>query len=77
MAATPDEMPVTGELGHPDDCFIEGGTYAFTFSPLWARTMAELVVGRAPSIEIADLSPNRLLVSTENTNSPTPQRVSN
>lgn len=61
LAATPDEMPVLGEVGENSGYYVGGGTYAFTFSPLWARTLAELVEGSPPSIEIADLGPGRLL----------------
>lgn len=61
LAATPDEMPVLGEVGEGSGYYVGGGTYAFTFSPLWARTLAELVEGAPPSIEIADLGPERLM----------------
>ncbi|MDR5699040.1 NAD(P)/FAD-dependent oxidoreductase [Agromyces aerolatus] len=62
LAATPDEMPVIGEITGSDGFFVTGGTYAFTFSPVWARTMTELIIGEPPTIEVADLSPDRLLL---------------
>lgn len=64
LAATPDEMPVIGEVDGSDGFYIEGGTYAFTFSPVWAQVMADIVTKREPSIDIADFSPNRLIETT-------------
>ncbi|WOF23256.1 FAD-dependent oxidoreductase [Microbacterium betulae] len=61
LAATPDEMPVVGAVPGHDGLFVMGGTYAFTFSPLWARTIAELIGRAAPAIEVDDLGPGRLL----------------
>jgi len=61
LAATPDEMPVVGEVGNNSGFYVAGGTYSFTFSPLWARTLAELVEGVTPSVEVADFGPARLV----------------
>jgi sarcosine oxidase subunit beta len=62
LAATPDEMPVVGEVpGHPG-FLVAGGTYAFTLAPLWARVLRELVLAEPPSEPVADLGPGRLLV---------------
>ena len=64
LAATPDEMPVIGEIAGSDGFYVQGGTYAFTFSPLWAATTADLITGVAPAHDVTDLGPDRLL-STE------------
>jgi sarcosine oxidase subunit beta len=61
LAATPDEMPVVGEVTGSGGFFIAGGTYAFTFSPLWALLIADLVTGNAPSHDISGFTPDRLL----------------
>jgi len=61
LAATPDEMPVVGEVAGSGGFFIAGGTYAFTFSPLWALLIADLVTGVAPSHDISGFTPNRLI----------------
>lgn len=63
LAATPDEMPVIGEVpGHPG-FLVAGGTYAFTLAPLWGRTLQALVEGRRPPEPIDDLGPGRLLAT--------------
>lgn len=61
LAATPDEMPVIGPFPGAEGLFVVGGTYAFTFSPLWARTIADLIEGCTPLADITDLYPNRLI----------------
>jgi sarcosine oxidase subunit beta len=61
LAATPDEMPVIGEVPGRHRLFVEGGTYSFTFAPLWAQTMADLIQGTTPAHDVADLGPARLL----------------
>jgi sarcosine oxidase subunit beta len=64
LAATPDEMPLIGELpGHPG-FYIAGGTYAFTFAPVWARALTALVAGEPDDPGLRDLGPERLLIST-------------
>jgi glycine/D-amino acid oxidase-like deaminating enzyme len=61
LGATPDEMPVIGEVpGHPG-FFVAGGTYAFTFAPLWGETLRNLVIGKPPPEPVGDLGPGRLL----------------
>lgn len=60
LAATPDEMPVIGEVPEHPGLMVAGGTYAFTFAPLWARVLTDLVVGRPPLVEVADLGVERL-----------------
>jgi sarcosine oxidase subunit beta len=61
LAATPDEMPVIGEVpGHPG-FFVAGGTYAFTLAPLWGESLRDLVAGDPPPEPIDDLGPGRML----------------
>lgn len=55
LAATPDEMPVIGEVPGAPGFFVAGGTYAFTLAPLWAHTLRCLVEGRKPPEPIDDL----------------------
>jgi sarcosine oxidase subunit beta len=61
LAATPDEMPVIGEITGSEGFYVQGGTYAFTFSPLWAATTADLIAGSVPAHDVTDLGPDRLL----------------
>jgi sarcosine oxidase subunit beta len=63
LAATPDEMPVIGEVTEAPGFFVAGGTYAFTFSPLWAATLADLIQGAAPELDVTDLGPDRLIAA--------------
>ncbi|WP_262060306.1 NAD(P)/FAD-dependent oxidoreductase [Streptomyces sp. STR69] len=61
LAATPDEMPVIGEVpGHPG-FFVAGGTYAFTLAPVWGDTLARQIAGEPPADPVDDLGPGRLL----------------
>jgi sarcosine oxidase subunit beta len=61
LAATPDEMPVIGEVpGHPG-FFVAGGTYAFTLAPVWGDTLARQIAGEPPADPVGDLGPGRLL----------------
>lgn len=61
LAATPDEMPVIGEVPGAPGFYVAGGTYAFTFAPLWGETLRCLVEGKPPPVEISDLGPGRLM----------------
>jgi sarcosine oxidase, subunit beta len=61
LAATPDEMPVVGEVPGWSGYFVAGGTYAFTLAPLWARCLTALAEGRDPPVDLAGLGPQRLL----------------
>jgi sarcosine oxidase subunit beta len=54
-------MPVIGAMPGADGLYIASGTYAFTFAPLWGETLAALVGGERPPVEISDLGPGRLL----------------
>jgi sarcosine oxidase subunit beta len=61
LAATPDEMPVIGEVpGHPG-FFVAGGTYAFTLAPVWGDTLCRRIAGEPPADPVDDLGPGRLL----------------
>ncbi|HEY5836983.1 NAD(P)/FAD-dependent oxidoreductase [Streptomyces sp.] len=61
LAATPDEMPVIGEVpGHPG-FFVAGGTYAFTLAPVWGETLTAQIAGDTPPEPVDDLGPGRLL----------------
>lgn len=64
LAATPDEMPVIGEVPGAPGFVVAGGTYAFTLAPLWAHTVLALVEGHEPPEPIADLTPGRLTRGT-------------
>jgi len=61
LAATPDEMPVVGEVPGAPGLFLAGGTYAFTFAPLWARLLTEMVTGSGLSLDVKDLGVDRLV----------------
>lgn len=63
LAATPDEMPLIGELPDQHGFYVAGGTYAFTFAPVWAGVLAALIAGARPALDIHDLGPKRLLAS--------------
>ena len=60
LAATPDEMPVIGEIPGAPGLFVVGGTYSFTFAPLWGELVTALVQGIAPALDVTDLGPDRL-----------------
>ncbi|WP_394326750.1 NAD(P)/FAD-dependent oxidoreductase, partial [Thermobifida halotolerans] len=61
LAATPDEMPLIGEVPGHTGLYVVGGTYAFTFAPLWAETLRRLVTGGRPRVDVTDFSPRRLM----------------
>lgn len=63
LAATPDEMPVIGEVPESPGFFVAGGTYAFTLGPLWGRTLRAVVERANPPLPIDDLGPGRLVTS--------------
>ena len=64
LAATPDEMPVIGEVPGWPGYFLAGGTYAFTLAPLWARCLAALIEEREPPVPLAGLSPGLMPSAT-------------
>ncbi|CCQ16339.1 FAD dependent oxidoreductase [Rhodococcus sp. AW25M09] len=61
VVTTPDEMPVIGELDAAPGLFVAGGTYSFTFAPLWGHVLTELVHGRETELDISAFSPDRLV----------------
>lgn len=61
LAATPDEMPVIGEVPGAPGFLVAGGTYAFTFAPLWGETLRCLAEGTPPPVDVHDLGPDRLI----------------
>lgn len=64
LAATPDEMPVIGEVPGAPGLFVAGGTYAFTLAPLWGTTLRALLDREETLVNIEDLSPGRLLLAS-------------
>jgi sarcosine oxidase subunit beta len=56
-------MPVIGAVPGWPGYFVAGGTYAFTFAPLWARCLAALIEGRDPPVSLDGLGPGRLVPS--------------
>ena len=70
LAATPDEMPVIGAVPGLDRFFVAGGTYSFTFAPLWGETLADLVEGRNPALDLIGLDPARLVPSHRHAGDP-------
>lgn len=65
LAATPDELPVIGEVPGFPRFFVAGGTYAFTLAPLWAEVLRDLALGVAPAVDLSGLGPERLMRGTE------------
>jgi sarcosine oxidase, subunit beta len=61
LGATPDEMPVVGEVPGYPGFLVAGGTYAFTFAPLWASVLCSLATGESPRFAVDDLGPGRLV----------------
>ncbi|SSC23453.1 FAD dependent oxidoreductase, partial [Klenkia terrae] len=61
LAATPDEMPVAGWVPGRDGLLAVGGTYSFTFAPLWADVVGALLSGHAPPVDLTGLDPGRLV----------------
>jgi sarcosine oxidase, subunit beta len=70
LAATPDEMPVIGAVPGAPGMYVAAGTYAFTFAPLWGETLAALVAGERPPVEVGDLGPERLLRGDSDASTP-------
>jgi len=60
LAVTRDEMPVVGEVPGCRNYFVAGGTYAFTFAPLWGKCIADLVGRRPPAAALEGLEPKRI-----------------
>ncbi|MEA2633952.1 MAG: hypothetical protein QOH92_719 [Chloroflexota bacterium] len=67
LAATPDELPVIGEVPGFPRFFVAGGTYAFTLAPLWAEVLRDLAIGVPPAVDLSGLGPERLMRGTRKT----------
>jgi sarcosine oxidase subunit beta len=65
LAATPDELPVIGEVPGFPGFFVAGGTYAFTLAPLWAEVLRDLAIGASPAVDLSGLGPERLMKGTD------------
>ncbi|SNT42264.1 NAD(P)/FAD-dependent oxidoreductase [Rhodococcoides kyotonense] len=64
VVTTPDEMPVIGGFDSAPGLFVAGGTYSFTFAPLWAEILTSLALGNAPVVDVDAFSPARLVATT-------------
>lgn len=60
LATTRDEMPIVGEVRGYRNYFVAGGTYAFTFAPLWGKCIADLVAERPTMVDLSGFEPDRL-----------------
>ncbi|MEV5835101.1 FAD-dependent oxidoreductase [Nocardia sp. NPDC052112] len=60
VITTPDEMPIVGELDSAPGMFVAGGTYSFTFAPVWAEVVTSLVCGEEFALDVTDFGPRRL-----------------
>lgn len=60
VITTPDEMPVIGAVDDAPGMFVAGGTYSFTFAPVWADVLAALVSGGQPRVDVSPFTPARL-----------------
>lgn len=61
VVTTPDELPVIGGLEEAPGLFVAGGTYSFTFAPLWAQALTAMVHGNTTDIDLSAFSPARLV----------------
>jgi sarcosine oxidase, subunit beta len=60
VITTPDEMPVIGAVDDAPGMLVAGGTYSFTFAPVWADVLTALVSGERPRVDISPFTPARL-----------------
>lgn len=65
VLTTPDEMPVIGPVGGAPGLLVAGGTYSFTFAPLWAQLLTAMVRGHEPDLDVGAFSPARLTAVAE------------
>lgn len=61
LGATADEMPIIGPISGYKGIFLAGGTYSFTFAPLWARVLTQLITEQPLAVDIEGLKPDRLI----------------
>lgn len=62
LGATVDEMPVIGKIPNFNGVYLVGGTYSFTFAPLWARILTQLISERPTELSTDGLEPDRLMI---------------
>ena len=71
LAATPDELPVIGEVPGAPGFLVAGGTYGFTLAPLWGRVLKDLALGIEPQVDLRQVTVARLVTGIpEETNAP-------
>lgn len=61
LAATPDELPVIGEVPGSPGFLVAGGTYGFTLAPLWGRVLRDLALGVQPTVDLSQVTVGRLM----------------
>ncbi|WP_024799822.1 FAD-binding oxidoreductase [Nocardia sp. BMG51109] len=64
VITTSDEMPIIGELDCAPGMFVAGGTYSFTFAPVWADVLGALVCGEEPALDVTEFGPGRLTAAS-------------
>lgn len=64
LAATPDELPVIGEVPGSPGFLVAGGTYGFTLAPLWGRVLKDLALGVQPSVDLSQVTVERLVTGS-------------
>jgi sarcosine oxidase subunit beta len=60
LAATPDELPVIGEVPGAAGFLVAGGTYGFTLAPLWGKVLKDLALGLEPQVSLQHVLVDRL-----------------
>lgn len=66
LGATADEMPIIGKVPHRKGIYVAGGTYSFTFAPLWAKILTQLITDQPLEVSIEGLEPGRLISNESN-----------
>lgn len=61
LGATADEMPIIGKVPDHEGIYVAGGTYSFTFAPLWAKILMQLMTDQPLEVSIKGLEPDRLI----------------
>ncbi len=64
LAATPDELPVIGEVPGSPGFLVAGGTYGLTLAPLWGRVLKDLALGVQPSVDLSQVTVERLVTGS-------------
>jgi len=64
LGATADEMPIIGKVPNREGIYVAGGTYSFTFAPLWAKILMQLITDQSLEVSIKGLEPERLISRT-------------